>query len=576
MKAIAVLILTFLFLIAKPVNAIVDPLATANNKYGIHLIQSTDHESSPAAQLVNSSGGDWGYITVLVESKNRDVNHWQNFFNDLRRRHLIPIVRLATEPQGDFWKRPYEGEEIAWADFLDNLIWPTKNRYVIIYNEPNHGKEWGNFVDPKNYAETLDKTIAALKKKNEDFFVLNAGLDASAPQKAPNYMDELNFLQEMEDSVPGIFNKLDGWVSHSYPNPGFIGSPSGIGRGTVRTYFWELQALRNLGLTKNLPVFITETGWKHAEGINLDRSLPSVEAVAEYYKTAFQTAWDNSRIVAITPFLLSYQQAPFDHFSFKKYTGEPQNQRILGITYPDYYPMYQTIVDLPKVAGKPVQDIEAQLVDGEVYKSIVAGENYQIHLTFKNIGQSIWNEYENVELRILQGAKELGLQNVAIPLDKKIEPGQDYTFNLNLHAPLSGQYKVSINLFRSGIQFDSNPLVFSTEVKSPVILKVHSSLKWKEDSSGEYILKIGGVLGEDVEKINLNKDGESSEIEARYLLPGYTFKFTLEKPYYKPKTVEKEVISGVNNLEFEELEPNIWQAISNPLQLWKLLPFGGT
>src|SRR5688500_14455631 len=101
--------------------AISDPLSVPNNKFGIHLIHGADEEASAAADLVNSTGGDWGYVTVLITSKDRDHNKWQNFFNYLRRKRLIPIVRLATMAEGGFWKRPYDKEEIAWADFLDKL-----------------------------------------------------------------------------------------------------------------------------------------------------------------------------------------------------------------------------------------------------------------------------------------------------------------------------------------------------------------------------------------------------------------------------------------------------------------------
>ena len=49
--------------------AIVDPLSVPNNKFGIHIISGTPDESSPSSSLVNSTGGDWGYITFLIESK---------------------------------------------------------------------------------------------------------------------------------------------------------------------------------------------------------------------------------------------------------------------------------------------------------------------------------------------------------------------------------------------------------------------------------------------------------------------------------------------------------------------------
>lgn len=342
-----------------------DPLAVPNNKVGIHIISATPKETSEAAAMVNA-GGDWGYVTFLIRSDDRSHAKWQEFFRELRRRHLIPIVRLATKPVGPpagGWEKPYEKEEIAWADFLDKLTWPTKNRYVIIYNEPNHGSEWGNQVDPKMYAETLDKFITALKDKNRDFFVLNSGLDSIAPQKPPNYFDEEQFLTEMEESVPGIFNKLDGWVCHCYPNPGFVGSPESTGRATVKGYQWELSVLRNLSLTKDLPIFITETGWKHSEGIIEDPKLPSAEMVAKYYDQVFKGVWSDPQIVAVTPFLLEYSQLPFDHFSFKKSSTE-------------YYPQFQAIKELPKVIGQP----ELNIIDASSALSLDSGDQNLIRV----------------------------------------------------------------------------------------------------------------------------------------------------------------------------------------------------
>ena len=545
---------------SQEVYAIYDPLSVPNNKVGIHLIQATPGESSPAASLVNSSGGDWGYITVLIESKDRRADKWQEFFNDLRRRHLIPLVRIATQPEGNYWKRPYEKEEEAWADFLDKLVWPTKNRYVIIYNEPNHATEWGNQIDPKNYAETLDKFIATLKNKNRDFFVLNGGFDASAPSKLPFYQDEVMFIQQMEQAVPGIFNKLDGWVSHSYPNPAFAGSPDAVGRATVRGWFWELQQLRSLGMTKQLPVFITETGWKHAEGLNYDPSLPNADTVAKYFTRAFETTWSSSRIVAVTPFLLSYQEAPFDHFSWKKLTSL-------------YYPQYQALSSLPKTFGRPIQERKAILKKGEIFSSIVAGEIYNISFTFKNTGQSIWNDRDLVKLATLVDGKGLGIEEVTIAADKKVEPGQEYTFNLNLQAPQSGTYKVTLNLFEGQTEFDSKPLEFTAEVKSPVILKIKTLLRWKDDASGDYFLSVKGAIGENYQQINLGKNGFSEDLEARYLLPDYSFEFSLEKPFYIPKTLSQKVYTGVNILDFGTLQPDIFAALLHPKVLWSLLPF---
>lgn len=559
-------------LLSSPAYATVDPLASPNNKFGIHIISATPTESSPAAQLVNSSSGDWGYITVLIESKDRNHNKWQTFFDELRQRHLIPIVRLATAPEGNYWKIPYEEEEQAWADFLDKLVWPVKNRYVLVYNEPNQGQEWGGKVDPISYAQVLDKTITALKNKSSDFFILNAGFDASAPNKSPLYQDELSFLQQMDAAVPGIFNRLDGWSSHSYPNPGFVGSPDAEGRGTVRTWIWELNQLKFLGVNKNLPVFITETGWKHAEGLAYDKSLPSAEKVGDYLKTAFQTAWNDSQIVAVTPFLLNYQENPFDHFSFKKITGEQQNLKILGASYPDYYAHFQAMIDLNKVAGKPIQENKAQLTGGRIYPSVVTNETYTIPLVFKNTGQSIWNENETVELRAVQGQDVLKIEPVKLSV-KNVMTGKEAVFNLHLTAPKSGIFKVALQLFNGNKAFDQPPFEFTTEVKSPVILSINAALSWKKDYSGKYLLSVNSDIGNNSTWVNLDKNGKSELVEANYLLPDYNFKFTLYKPYYKSKVIDTRVTSGINSLNFGNLEPDLFSLLLNPIQLWRILPF---
>lgn len=574
MKIIVFGCLLILNLLTLPsAQAIVDPLASPNNKFGIHIISSTPDEASPAADLVNSTGGDWGYVTVLIESKDRNKEKWQTFFNELRRRHLVPLVRLATQPEGSVWKIPYEGEEIAWADFLDSLIWPTKNRYIIIYNEPNQGQEWAGKVDSRSYAKVLDKTITALKSKNPDFFVLNAGFDASAPPKAPLFEDEERFLTEMNQEIPGIFNRLDGWVSHSYPNPGFVGSPSGTGKGTVGTWAWELQLLRGLGVSKNLPVFITETGWKHSEGKTYDKSLPGSETVAKYFQQSFSNSWSYSNIVAITPFLLNYQDYPFDHFSFKKIDGTTSNSKILGASFPGYYPHYQTILEMPKNKGLPKQEMKAELVSGTIYPMVVSNENYTIPLVFKNTGQSIWNDQGQVELKAVLGGKELGINSVKLTLETRVEPGQEATFKLQLHSPLSGTFPVKLQLFSGEEVFDQPPLNFSTQVQSPLSLLVSASLGWKNSFEGLYTLEIDSDYLKTKKEVKLDALGRSESFLASYLLPDHSFIFTLSKSHYKPKTIQLVLKPGTNFLSFGSLEPDLLSTLLNPQELWRLLPF---
>ncbi len=114
MKLFGLFFAFFLFVscslfLATSALAVTNPLSVPNNKYGIHIISATRDEASEAARLVNNNG-DWGYITVLAESGDRNEGKWQEFFNELRRRHLIPLVRLATKPDKGNWERPYPGE----------------------------------------------------------------------------------------------------------------------------------------------------------------------------------------------------------------------------------------------------------------------------------------------------------------------------------------------------------------------------------------------------------------------------------------------------------------------------------
>ena len=107
-----------------------------NNKFGIHLAVPSEQDLQAAAALVNSNGGDWGYVTVVMEENDRDLGKWQGIFDRMRELHLIPIVRLATSPEGDHWRRPSADEAQIWAEFLNSLNWVVKNRYVVLFNEP--------------------------------------------------------------------------------------------------------------------------------------------------------------------------------------------------------------------------------------------------------------------------------------------------------------------------------------------------------------------------------------------------------------------------------------------------------
>ena len=229
------------FIIANvtPSYAVYDPLSKPNNFFGIHIL--FPEELSEAAQLVNSSGGDWGYVTIPIQAGDRNIEKWQKFMNDAAALHLTPILRLATEnyyKNTSVWRIPNEYDIIDFANFLDSLWWPTANRYIILFNEVNRSDEWGGKPpDPASYAQLVEFSIETFKERNQDFFLLFAGLDNAAPTKYPEFLNEFEFLSK----VPSyLWDKIDGIASHSYPNPAFSSPPNKIKRMGVATYKHQL------------------------------------------------------------------------------------------------------------------------------------------------------------------------------------------------------------------------------------------------------------------------------------------------------------------------------------------------
>lgn len=545
-----------MFGLLKPrqIIASLNPISIPNNKFGVHISAPGKEEILQAADLVNSQGGDWGYVTVVIQSNDRDKTKWQNFFDELRRSHLIPIVRIATKPVGDYWEIPVDNDSLEWANFLDSLNWPTVNRYVVIYNEPNHGQEWGTAVDPASYAKILDKTIDSLRAKSSNFFVLNAGLDASVPHQPPNYYDAARFVVEMENAVPGILEKLDGWTSHSYPNPDFKSSPYKTGRGSVRTFEWEQGLLSSLGLKKNLPIFITETGWKHAEGVEYDSFLPTSKEIGQYFRIAFQDVWNNPNIVAITPFILNYTDYPFDHFSFKRVEKEDDSlSRVLGEKFPNYYPQYDSLKEIVKVKGEPVQEDKFEVVDANFQKIITTDQVYSFDFTLKNTGQSIWNEFGGVKLGLLKTIENLEIQDATLPIEKKIEPGQDYIFKIQVKAIRNGTYEVPLSLFKQSEVFQNKPIRLYIEVNDPVMLSVNVKTRFgKIDGVYSLEFKTEDQIVNDA--LAVSSMGESEKIKQPRISPGTSYKITIRKSFYKSKTVIQTLNSGENKIEFGVLD----------------------
>lgn len=530
--------------------------AEPNNKYGIHLAQPHLNDLENTAELVNSNGGDWGYVTLVIQENDRDHAKWQDIFDRLREFRLIPIVRLATKPasaeasageaEGAYWHRPDKEDADSWVRFLDSLNWVVKNRYIVLFNEPNHATEWGGSVDAKSYAEVTAEFAKKLKEKNADFFMMLAGLDASAPSSIPKFEDEEVFLRRFLDesekflsrvnssseessssdtnsrknfsasSSQNIFDYIDGWASHSYPNPGFSGSPWAYGRGTVRGYEWELELLGRLGIKKELPVFITETGWI--------RQNREEQRVAENYRIAFENVWgSDGRVMAVTPFVLDYQTDPFLGFSWKL----PGEQI--------FYQQYYTVQSLSKIKGEPEQR-ESGKISFDLPKELVAYSTYQFSTMLQNKGQAIWDSKDSYQLSIISN-QSASFEYLFSDI-KNVKPFQEDAIDFYLKTTgVVGKNTLRVVLKKKDAAIlETKDMVF--EVVPLPSLKFQTTLFPKLKTGGsDFEMQVFDESESLVFKKSnvLVKEGKGEVKDIQNIILGKKYRVVILKPYYLPR-----------------------------------------
>lgn len=507
-------------LLTRPARAIVDPRQSQNNRVGIHVLEQEDLK--PAAELVNTNG-DWGYVTSVLRLNDLNQEKWQAIFDEMRRRHLIPILRLATTPENSYWAKPKSGDVDKLVGFLNSLNWVVQNRYVVLFNEPNHAKEWGNEIKPHEYAAIVKEFSTKLKAVSEDYFLLPAGLDTAAPN-SKNTMAATEYWRQMYLADPEVFPLFDGWNSHSYPNPDFSGSVTGSGLGTIRSYLAEINYLSRFGLPANLPIFITETGWINTGG-----------DLAGLYTTAFTQVWQQANLVAVTPFVLNYPQAPFRQFSW------------LGT------PHYEAVAALPKAQGRPQQVNQSQLVDHNLPDEVVTISDYRFFLEWENLGQSIW-EREDFLLGV---TSNLAADSLLVGHLATAEPGQTARVDLSLKTGAAAE---PINL-QFQLKFQDKPFgeVLAktiTIVPPPEVILSAKLLLSAGSPKDQYRLLVydadNNLLQENLVGLSL---GRSEKVLLYSLVPNQAYRLVLLKPYYLPRQTWVVLNKGANQVSFKTLLP---------------------
>lgn len=367
---IVVLLLAF-FLNYSPI------LASDHNIFGLHLTQTNDLAISK--DIINSSGGDWGWATIVLRLDQLDHDTWQEFMDNCRKYHIIPIIRLGTIMDQNAWKQPSLSDIDNLANFLNSLNWPTKTQYITPFNEINHASEWGGTIDVKGFTDMFIYTSTKFKSLNPNFFILSSPLDLASPENLPQFKSAPNVYREIYLYNPKFFDAFDGLASHSYPNHGFIGTPSDSGQHSVRGYVWELAYLKSLGINKTYPVFITETGWPHQEGESGQNNYYTTPTTAKFLSQTIDMWQNDPRVMAITPFIFNYPYEPFDHFSWV----DKQEQ---------LYPSYQQLIDKPKLKNNPEQTTSFKVVENDMPYLIFSELDYGGQIVLNNTGQSIWGE----------------------------------------------------------------------------------------------------------------------------------------------------------------------------------------
>ncbi|MEO8581727.1 MAG: hypothetical protein ABI425_04060 [Patescibacteria group bacterium] len=304
-----ILVIGLLFSQTRPVQA--------GDVLGIHILHPSELDDVLSLLKTDKNKDHWEYVTIPygLEDINR-FNEWQSFFDKCKENKVIPIVRLITKPEGDTWAIPTTKDIIDLSKSLSALNWPTDERLIIVFNEPNHSKEWGGSVDPVRYADVLQFTSDWFRTDGKGFKILPAGLDLAAPNGSQT-MEAFTFWKKALEYNPQIFDSLDDWNSHSYPNPAFSSSPTLSAQNSMRGFQHELEFLKKYS-GKEWGVYITETGW--AENSSTSRWL------TQYYTYAEQHIWSDPHVKAVTPFLLHGAPGPFSAFSFLDQNGKKTRQ----------------------------------------------------------------------------------------------------------------------------------------------------------------------------------------------------------------------------------------------------------
>lgn len=388
-----------------------------NNKVGIGIATVADSDLYDGAALVNGTGGEYGYIVMVMELNDLNFDKWQGVMDKFRKLKIIPIFRIATKIENGSWARPTRQDAIKLAHFLNKLNMPVDQTIVQLFNEPNHAKEWGGAVDPKNYAETVVFFSETLRNLIDNVVILSAATDQQAPQSGNQYNDAGIFIKKVKEAVPNFLDHIDGHAVHCY-NHSFSASGFSIsGRSSVKCYEWELSQYQS-----DKPVYITETGW-----------IGDQRLVADNMMRAYEEVWmSDNRVRVVAPFLLTYLTEPFKNFSWRNPDSETE-----------FFEVYHRVRGLSKIKGNPPIKYKTAIF-AALPDNIVKNSLYTYQIVLKNEGQGILNTPDGYKLGLINPVPF----SVSFSSFYDVTPNRSSVINMRVNTQnIIGQYVASIGLF---------------------------------------------------------------------------------------------------------------------------------
>lgn len=414
-------------------------------KAGVHMISPSDEDFVTAAALVHAHGGEYCWTTIVFREDEMTTDNLQRIHNIVRENKLQIIHRLEKgfDDKGN-WLMPTESTIQKFIDALSGINPSGRDIYVVLGNEPTHAVMCGGCT-PQSFAEWTMRAVNMLHDAEDDLgvdiHVGMAGQDLASPQLPDlGLYDAGFFMDRMFDAEPDLLCEVDIWTSHNYPRS-FVGPALATGRLSPRGYIWELSFAEQRARSeckehvRNLPVFITETGYKTGpSGIADARALSETRSIIDLYQ-------QDPRVHAFTFFAYRFCGEPFQSFA------------LAGCDVAELNGVGQALHDAHKTAGLIRHNRKARTT-AVCPEDLVENMDAECVITAENVGTDIWQDIGGSYGLTLIGtgvSEEPGSPRFSLSRFREVKPGEKLTATLTYNPGVRvGQHDLTIGLTQRG------------------------------------------------------------------------------------------------------------------------------